>query len=195
MTNLQRGIKRLSDILLSIILLIILSPVLILIVIAIKLEGQSAVLFPHQRIGKDMKLFTMYKFCSMRRVTGEQGQLPDSAHDPRITKVGRFIRAWSLDELPQLWNVLKGEMSLVGPRPRTIADLPLDQYSKIDQIRFRMRPGLTGLAQVSGRNNLSWSQMMLYDVEYVQNYNLWLDIKILFKTSRAVFAREGIYRS
>jgi lipopolysaccharide/colanic/teichoic acid biosynthesis glycosyltransferase len=119
---------------------------------------------------------------------------PSSQDDPRLTRFGRFIRAWSLDELPQLWNVIIGDMSLVGPRPRNCDDPPLSEYSEAQMIRFKVKPGITGLAQIKGRNQISWIEIAKWDIHYVQHFSLWLDIKILIATVVKVLRREGIYR-
>jgi len=146
------------------------------------------VLFRQVRLGLAGKPFTMMKFRSMTGERDEEGKLlPDAV---RLTKFGRFLRSTSLDELPGLWSVLKGDMSLVGPRPLLMEYLPL--YSKEQARRHETRPGITGWAQVNGRNAISWEQKFEYDVWYVDNQTLWLDIKIIFLTLKKVFVRDGI---
>lgn len=193
MRKLQLFIKRVFDITVAAIALLVLTviPVMIVIPIAIRLTSKGPAIFKQERSGKDGKVFYIYKFRTMRipeDSLDENGQpLPPKA---RITKVGSFLRKTSLDELMQLFNILNGTMSLVGPRP----PLP-DQVARFDQRqmeRFAMRPGLTGWAQVHGRNALNWSQKIEYDLEYVHNFSLWMDIKILFKTVFVVLKKDGI---
>lgn len=180
--------KRLLDITASAAGLIILSPVLLILIYLIKKNLGSPVFFTQERPGKDGKPFKMIKFRSMRDAVGSDGQpLPDSE---RLTPFGKKLRATSLDELPELWNVLKGEMSLVGPRPLLMHYLPL--YNDFQNRRHEVRPGVTGWAQVNGRNAISWDDKFAYDVWYVDNRSVWLDIKILFLTVKKVFIKEGI---
>ena len=181
-------IKRLFDIVASAVGLLLLSPVLIAIAVASRLSMGPGVLFRQQRPGRGGRVFTMYKFRTMRDAFDASGaQLPDSE---RITRVGGVLRRWSLDELPELFNVLKGDMSLVGPRPLLVEYLPL--YSPEQARRHEVRPGITGWAQVNGRNAISWEQKFELDVWYVDNHSLGLDLKILFMTVAPVFRREGI---
>ena len=185
MIRLQLMLKRLIDILGSLIGIIVLSPVYIIVGILVYLKLGSPILFSQMRPGKDEKIFKMYKFRSMLDSTNNLGEvLPD---EERLTPFGARLRSTSLDELPELFNVLKGEMSLVGPRPLLVEYL--DLYSDEQKKRHKMRPGITGWAQVNGRNSISWSDKLSLDVEYVENFNLLLDIKILFMT---VFKKEGI---
>lgn len=180
--------KRVLDLLITIPALILLAPVMIIIAILVRVTIGSPVLFKQVRPGLHGRPFTMYKFRTMTNDRDEHGRLlPD---DQRLTKVGRFLRSTSLDELPELFNVLKGEMSLVGPRPLLMEYLPL--YSERQARRHEVRPGITGWAQVNGRNAISWEQKFEYDVWYVDNRSLWLDIKILWLTLLAVLKREGI---
>lgn len=180
--------KRLLDITASAAGLIILSPVLLILIYLIKKNLGSPVFFTQERPGKDGKPFKMIKFRSMRDAVGSDGQpLPDRE---RLTPFGKKLRATSLDELPELWNVLKGEMSLVGPRPLLMHYLPL--YNDFQNRRHEVRPGVTGWAQVNGRNAISWDDKFAYDVWYVDNRSVWLDIKILFLTVKKVFIKEGI---
>ena len=188
MIRLQLMLKRLIDILGSLIGIIVLSPVYIIVGILVYLKLGSPILFSQMRPGKDEKIFKMYKFRSMLDSTNHLGEvLPD---EERLTPFGARLRSTSLDELPELFNVLKGEMSLVGPRPLLVEYL--DLYSDEQKKRHKMRPGITGWAQVNGRNSISWSEKLSLDVEYVENFNLLLDMKILFMTVFKVFKKEGI---
>ena len=185
----ERYIKRLLDILLSGFALIVLSPVLLIVAILVKIKLGSPVIFCQERPGKDEKIFKLYKFRTMRDAidpkTGEQ--LPD---EKRLCSFGKKIRAMSLDELPELWNILRGDMSIVGPRPLLVKYLPL--YNDEQKQRHDVRPGLTGWAQVHGRNLLNWEERFEHDVWYVHNVNLLTDLKVIFLTVRCVFVREGI---
>lgn len=176
------------DFLLSLSVLIVLSPLLILLVILVKVKIGSPVLFRQKRPGLNEKIFTMYKFRTMSSGKDENGDLlPDSA---RLTRFGKMLRSTSLDELPEIWNILKGDMSVIGPRPLAVIYLPY--YTEEERHRHDVKPGLSGLAQVSGRNNLSWEQKFAYDLDYVNHITFWLDLKILYKTVQKVFIREGI---
>lgn len=180
--------KRLFDIIASAAGLVVLSPVFLVLVYLIRKNLGAPVFFTQERPGKDGKPFKMIKFRSMRDAADENGNpLPDSE---RLTPFGKKLRATSLDELPELWNVLKGDMSLVGPRPLLMHYLPL--YNDFQYRRHEMRPGVTGWAQVNGRNAISWDEKFAYDIWYIDNYSFWLDIKILFLTIKKVFVREGI---
>ena len=180
--------KRLFDIVVSASLLVLLLPVLALLVLAVRIMLGSPVLFRQIRPGKDAKPFGMLKFRTMTNACGPDGALL-SSHE-RLVPFGRLLRATSLDELPELWNVLKGDMSLVGPRPLLMEYLPL--YSADQARRHDVRPGLTGWAQVNGRNALSWEDKFRLDVEYVDNRNFRLDLLILLKTVGVAFKRSGI---
>ena len=180
--------KRFIDLLASFLGIIVLFPVLVLISILVVVFHGRPILFSQIRPGLHGKLFKMYKFRTMRDALDAKGNpLPDSE---RLTKFGAFLRSTSLDELPGLWNVLKGDMSLVGPRPLLVEYLEL--YSPEQARRHNVRPGITGWAQVNGRNAISWDDKFKLDVWYVDNRSLWLDIKILFMTVKKVFKREGI---
>lgn len=180
--------KRLIDIIGAFIGLTISLPILVVISIFVLIFHGSPVLFSQTRPGYKKVPFRMLKFRTMRDAFDNNGHpLPDSE---RITPFGRFLRATSLDELPELWNVLKGDMSLVGPRPLLMEYL--DLYTPEQARRHELRPGITGWAQVNGRNAISWEDKFKLDVWYVDNQSLWLDIKILFLTVKKVFAREGI---
>lgn len=181
-------IKRLFDILASITALILLSPVIAIVAWQIRRKLGSPVLFRQVRPGLHGKPFEMVKFRTMKDAVDTNGDpLPDAE---RMTPFGNFLRSASLDELPELWNVLKGDMSLVGPRPLLMEYLPL--YSPEQYRRHEMRPGVTGWAQVNGRNTLSWEERFKLDVWYVDNQSLWLDIKILLLTVKKVLVRDGI---
>lgn len=181
-------LKRIFDILASAIGLLLLSPFIAIIAWQIKRKLGSPVLFRQQRPGLNGKAFTMVKFRTMRDAIDKNGNpLPDSE---RITAFGNFLRSTSLDELPELWNVLKGEMSLVGPRPLLMEYLPL--YNQEQMRRHEARPGVTGWAQINGRNAISWEEKFKLDVWYVDNQSFWLDIKILILTVKKVFIRDGI---
>ena len=180
--------KRLFDIVASASGLIILSPVFLILVYLIRKNLGSPVFFIQERPGKDGKPFKMIKFRSMRDAIDKDGNpLPDSE---RLTDFGKKLRATSLDELPELWNVLKGEMSLVGPRPLLMHYLSL--YNDFQNRRHEMKPGVTGWAQVNGRNAISWDEKFAHDVWYIDNFSFWLDIKILFLTVKKIFVKEGI---
>ena len=180
--------KRLFDFLVSVFPLILLSPIIALVAWKIRKNLGSPVLFRQTRPGLNGKPFEMVKFRTMKDAVDQQGNpLPDSE---RMTPFGDKLRNSSLDELPELWNVLKGEMSLVGPRPLLMQYLPL--YSKEQSRRHDVRPGVTGWAQINGRNAISWEEKFALDVWYVDNKTLWLDIKILFMTVKKVFVKEGI---
>lgn len=181
-------IKRLIDIVASALGLLLLAPLLLVLALLIRVRMGSPVIFSQARPGLLGKSFRMIKFRTMLDAVDAQGNpLPD---DQRLTSLGNFLRSTSLDELPELWNVLKGDMSLVGPRPLLMEYLPL--YSPDQARRHEVRPGVTGWAQVNGRNALSWDEKFKLDVWYVDNQSLWLDIRILFLTVKKVLVREGI---
>ena len=183
----KRYIKRLLDIILSGIALVILSPVLLIVAILVRTKLGSPVIFHQERPGKDEKIFTLCKFRTMTDGKDENGNLlPDEV---RLTKFGKLLRSTSLDELPELWNIIKGDMSIVGPRPLLVRYLPF--YTEEERIRHSVRPGLTGYAQINGRNALNWEDRFAYDLEYVEKCSLALDIKILFETVGKVFKRSG----
>ena len=180
--------KRLFDIIASASGLIFLSPVFLILIYLIRKNLGEPVFFTQERPGKDGKPFKMIKFRSMRDAVDKDGNpLPDSK---RLTPFGKRLRATSLDELPELWNVLKGDMSLVGPRPLLMSYLPL--YNEFQFRRHEMKPGVTGWAQVNGRNALSWDEKFAHDIWYIDHYSFWLDMKILFLTVKKVFIKEGI---
>lgn len=180
--------KRLYDIILSLLALIVLSPVFLVVGIMVKVKLGSPILFRSVRVGKNNKEFGLIKFRSMTDKKDEKGNLlPDVE---RLTKFGRILRSTSLDELPELINILKGDMSIVGPRPLPPEYLPY--YTDVEIGRHSVRPGLSGLAQVNGRNSISWDKKFQYDVEYVNKCSFFLDVKIVLLTFKKVFIREGI---
>jgi len=197
MRSLNLFIKRLIDIVVSFVAIVVLSPLFAIISILIKLTSKGPILFKQERIGKNGMVFKIYKFRSMI-VNAEKigdGLSIKSENDNRITKVGKFLRATSLDELPQLINVLIGQMSLVGPRP-PVTYHPYkgyDNYPTWAKSRFQMRPGITGLAQVRVRNSVSWDDRIRIDIYYIEKFNIWLDFKIMFMTLLKLFKREHIY--
>lgn len=184
----ERYIKRLLDVLLSGMALIFLSPVLLITAILVRVKLGSPVVFCQERPGKDEKIFKLYKFRTMSDARDENGQLlPDEV---RLTKFGRLLRSTSLDELPELWNIFRGDMSIVGPRPLLVKYLPL--YNEFQKHRHDVTPGLTGWAQVNGRNTLSWEKKFELDVWYAEHISFALDVKIVLMTVMKVFRREGI---
>lgn len=184
----EKYIKRCLDFILAGCVFIILLPIYLILAILVRCKLGSPVLFTQERPGRNEKIFKMYKFRSMTSETDENGQLlPDEI---RLTSFGKKLRSSSLDELPELLNIIKGDMSIVGPRPLLVRYLPL--YNEEQKKRHNVRPGLTGLAQVNGRNTLSWEEKFAYDVEYVQNVTFAEDVKIIFKTIAKVIKRDGI---
>jgi lipopolysaccharide/colanic/teichoic acid biosynthesis glycosyltransferase len=189
--------------------LLLLVPVILVSAIAVRLSSPGPVLFRQRRLGRQMQPFTVLKFRTMRAdadsalhrdyvrsLIGTQPpeDAPDNLYklviDPRVTRVGRFLRSWSIDELPQLWNVLRGEMSLVGPRP--VIEYEVEQYPDWYLRRFAVKPGLTGLWQVSGRNEKTYEEMVRYDIDYAERRSLWLDLRILARTALVVMRRQGV---
>lgn len=180
--------KRFFDIVLSLFLLLIFTPALIKVSLVTWIKMGRPIFFTQQRPGYKEKIFTIYKFRTMNNKKDKNGELlPD--HE-RLGKFGKFIRTLSIDELPQLFNVLKGEMSFVGPRPLLVEYLPL--YNQEQKKRHNVKPGITGWAQVNGRNAISWQERFEYDIWYVENQSFWLDMKILWMTFLKVFKRSGI---
>lgn len=180
--------KRLLDIIVAAAALLLLSPLMILIGVLVRFDLGSPILFCQLRPGRDTKAFRMIKFRTMRDAHDAAGRPLSDAE--RLTRFGRFLRATSLDELPELWNVLKGDMSLVGPRPLLMEYLP--RYSMEQLRRHELRPGITGWAQVNGRNTLGWPEKLALDIWYVDHQTFWLDLKILVLTVLKVVARDGI---
>lgn len=185
----RKFFKRFFDILLSACALLALSPVMLVTALLVRVKLGSPVIFCQERPGKGEKIFKMYKFRSMTDQRDADGNLlPD---DVRLTKFGRLLRSTSLDELPELWNILKGDMSIVGPRPLLVRYLP--RYNAEQRHRHDVRPGLTGLAQVNGRNAITWEEKFSLDVQYVSNVTFFNDVKIIFATAGKVFKRDGIH--
>jgi undecaprenyl phosphate N,N'-diacetylbacillosamine 1-phosphate transferase len=183
----RKYLKRALDFSASLAAIIVLSPVIGSVALLVRKNLGTPVIFRHQRPGKDGGIFTLYKFRTMTDKKDSEGKLlPDEA---RLTKFGRILRAASLDELPELLNILKGDMSIVGPRPLETYFLPY--YSEMEKHRHDVRPGLTGLAQVSGRNNLTWEQRFEYDLKYIDDITFMNDVRILFRTVAKVAKREG----
>jgi exopolysaccharide biosynthesis polyprenyl glycosylphosphotransferase len=196
-------VKRLFDIVVSAVLLVLLLPFFLAVGLAIRLEDPGPILFKQQRVGRWGTLFTMWKFRSMYTDAEERkkelmarnemagGVIFKMKDDPRVTRVGRVIRKTSIDELPQLWNVLKGDMSLVGPRPPVPQEV--DEYSLSDRRRLEVIPGITCIWQVSGRSDIPFDQQVELDVQYIQSQSFWTDIKILMKTVPALLFGTGAY--
>lgn len=180
--------KRIIDFIAAFLVLLLFSPILILITLLLSFANNGKPFFFQTRPGKNEKLFKIVKFKTMNDKKDAQGNLLSDEH--RLTKIGSFVRKTSLDEIPQLINVLKGDMSLIGPRPLLVHYLPL--YSDFQKQRHNIRPGITGWAQINGRNAISWEQKFEYDVWYVAHCSFLLDVKILFLTAKKVFVREGI---
>ncbi len=184
----KQYLKRAIDMMLSLAAVIVLSPVFLAVAVLVRKRLGSPVIFRQERPGKDGKIFHMYKFRTMTDETDADGNLlPDEV---RLTPFGKKLRSTSLDELPELLNILKGDMSIVGPRPLLVRYLPL--YSERQRHRHDVRPGITGLAQVNGRNSIGWEEKFEWDVKYVENVTFWGDVKIILKTMGTVLCHEGI---
>lgn len=184
----ERFMKRTIDFILSLVAIIILSPVLLVIAILVRTKLGNPIIFKQKRPGLNEGIFTLYKFRTMTDDRNENGELlPDSV---RLTKFGNFLRSTSLDELPELFNILKGDMSIIGPRPLLVQYLPL--YNEYQKRRHEVRPGLSGLAQVNGRNAISWEDKFDLDINYVDKVTMYMDIKIILTTFKKVFVKEGI---
>lgn len=187
--------KRIGDIFFSIIGLLTLSPFLLVVSILIKIDSKGPVIFKQKRLGKNGNVFNIYKFRSMT-VGAEKHGVYESKNDSRVTRVGKIIRKLSIDELPQFINILKGDMSIIGPRPTlTYHPWKYDEYSDFQKKRFNLRPGVTGWAQVNGRKDVQWNKRIEYDVFYVNNFSLWFDIKIIFKTIYKVLSMKNNFNS
>lgn len=184
----KRWIKRTLDVLLSLIALILLSPVFLIVGILVRLKLGSPIIFKQQRPGLNEKVFSMYKFRTMTDERGADGEL--LSDEIRLTSFGKFLRSTSLDELPELWNILIGDMSIVGPRPLLVEYLAL--YNERQRLRHNVRPGLTGLAQVNGRNAISWEAKFEFDCKYLENISFKNDATIVLLTIKKVFIRESI---
>ena len=184
----RKFLKRWLDVIIAFTALVLLSPVLLVTAVLVRIKLGSPVIFKQERPGYQGKIFRLYKFRSMTDKRGEDGKLlPDEV---RLTAFGKKLRATSLDELPELWNILKGDMSLIGPRPLLVKYLPL--YNAFQRQRHDVRPGLTGWAQVNGRNAISWEERFELDVYYVKHISLWLDIKIIMRSIMVVFSHKDI---
>ena len=183
-----KAMKRLFDLTLLFTGLLFLLPVIALVILLVRFKIGSPIFFKQARPGLNGEIFNMYKFRSMTNECDEGGNL--MSDEARLTVFGKFLRSTSLDELPSLWNVLKGDMSLVGPRPLLVEYLPL--YSEKQSRRHEVKPGITGWAQVNGRNTISWNEKFDLDVWYVDNRSVWLDIKILWLTVKKVISRDGV---
>lgn len=194
--KLNMFIKRFIDLFGSIVGIVLISPLLIIVAIFIKATSKGPIFFKQERLGKDGKIFNILKFRTMIVNAEEVGDgiFVKTEKDSRITKIGKFLRATSIDELPQLLNVIAGEMSLVGPRP-PLPEHPylFNNYNNMQRKRFNMRPGMTGLTQVTVRNSVPWEERIKVDIEYVENFNVLIDFIILFKTIKKVFTRDSIY--
>ena len=184
----RRFIKRILDFTISLISLIIFSPIFIVVVVLVRVKLGSPVFFCQKRPGKDEKIFTIYKFRTMTDKRDENGNL--CSDDIRLTSFGRKLRATSLDELPQLLNVIKGDMAIVGPRPLMVEYLPY--YTEEEKIRHTVRPGITGLAQARGRNSISWEEKFSFDIQYVNKMSLMFDLKIIMETVSKVIKKSDI---
>ncbi len=183
--------KRMLDICAALLAIVLLSPVFVIIAILIRLQSKGPAVFTQERAGKNAKPFTLYKFRTMRTGINPFGASPKSEDDPRLTSVGRFLREYSLDELPQFFNVLKGEMSLVGPRPLYVAQIA--EWNDEQKRRLLVKPGITGLAQISGRGGLTREKKLQLDVQYVNSRRWWEDIRIILATCLHVVGRKSIY--
>lgn len=184
----DKYIKRLIDFILSVLAIIILSPILVIVAVLVRVKLGSPVIFKQQRPGLNETIFTMYKFRTMTNETDDDGNLlPDEV---RLTKFGKMLRSTSLDELPELFNILKGDMAIVGPRPQLVRDMVF--MTSLQRQRHFVRPGLTGYAQISGRNEIDWEEKLQYDINYLSRLNFKQDVIICFKTLRCIFRREGI---
>jgi exopolysaccharide biosynthesis polyprenyl glycosylphosphotransferase len=189
---LRKIIKNILDKIISLFAFVILSPFFLLLAILIKIDSSGPVFFIQERVGKNGTLFQSIKFRTMIDRAVEKGMgVNIKQDDDRVTRMGKFLRTWSLDELPQIINVLTGDMSIVGPRPTLPYQVEL--YNDFQRRRLLVKPGITGWAQVNGRNAISWEQRIKLDVWYVENWSLWLDVKILLKTVTVVIRKEGLY--
>lgn len=184
----RKFFKRLLDVLLSLCILILLSPVYLVLIVLVRAKLGSPVFFKQERPGLNGKIFTLYKFRTMTDARDKDGNLlPDK---DRLTSFGKFLRSSSLDELPEFFNILKGDMSFIGPRPLLVSYLPY--YTEKESLRHTVRPGLTGLAQVSGRNFIDWDRRLAKDVEYVEGLNFRMDLKVLFLSVKVVLCRSDV---
>jgi undecaprenyl phosphate N,N'-diacetylbacillosamine 1-phosphate transferase len=189
--NLYDICKRILDILIAIVAMVILSPLSFMIWISIRLSNEGPVIFRQERAGKNSRPFVFYKFRTMKPDVEPFGPSPKSCQDPRLTKVGKFLREYSLDELPQLFNVLKGDMSIVGPRPLYVSQI--SEWNERQKKRLLVKPGLTGPAQIAGRGELTLEEKLDFDVKYVETASLLTDIRIILSTIAYVLKRKNIY--
>lgn len=188
----QLAVKNVCDRVLSLFILCLLAPLFLGIALAVIFQSGWPAIFVQSRVGRDGRSFNVYKFRTMVQGASDKGLMTTVAdNDSRITRVGAFLRKWSLDELPQLVNVLKGDMSLIGPRPTL--EYQVSQYTPYQRRRLEVKPGITGWAQVNGRNTLPWVRRIELDIWYVDNFTLWLDVKILLRTIGVFLRREGLY--
>ena len=183
--------KRTFDVLVASAAIVLLLPVIAVVGLAMKLTSRGPAIFKQERAGKDGRPFVFYKFRTMKLDVDPFGPSPKSGQDPRLTKIGRFLREHSLDELPQLFNVLKGDMSIVGPRPLYVSQI--QEWNEQQKQRLLVKPGLTGLAQISGRGELTREEKLELDVKYVQTASFWVDVKIILATVVLVFKQKSIY--
>ena len=187
----RKLLKRIFDFLISLLAIVILLPVFVITVIAIRVSSKGSAIFKQQRAGKDGKPFVFYKFRTMRVDVEPFGSSPKTGDDPRLTRVGKLLREYSLDELPQLFNILKGDMSIIGPRPLYVSQMT--EWDERQKKRLLVKPGLTGLAQISGRGQLTREEKLELDVKYVETAGFLTDIKIILATIAQVFGRKNIY--
>lgn len=189
--QLFHNLKRLLEVIFSILIIILLSPIWMLLVILIRLNSKGKAIFTHKRVGQNGQQFNLYKFRTMYQGVKDQEFAPTTHDDPRITKVGKFLRKTSLDEVPQFWNVIKGDMSLIGPRP----EMPfiVAEYTDLERTRLMLRPGLTGLWQIKGRKDLPLHENVEFDLYYIVNQSFWLDLIILLRTIMVVMKGKGAY--
>ncbi len=181
-------IKRIMDFVLALLALVLLSPILLIVWCLVRLKLGKPAIFKQERPGLNGEIFKLYKFRTMTDARDENGEL--LSDEVRLTKFGKILRSTSLDELPELWNIVKGDMSIVGPRPLLVRYLPL--YNERQARRHEVRPGFTGLAQVNGRNSISWEEKFEWDVKYVESISFWGDVKIILNTVKVVLKRDGI---
>lgn len=179
--------KKIIDLIFAFLFFLLLSPIFIIVAILIKLDSEGPIIFKHKRIGKDCKVINVFKFRTMIKNAIFMGPEYTRDNDSRITKIGKILRKTSLDELPQLWNIFHGDMSLIGPRPDAYTENPTDFQRK----RTKILPGITGLAQVKGRSNLTEQKREEYDLEYVKKYSFLFDLKIFFQTIKVIILKQG----